>query len=75
MKKVSLFVLLAALASLVALTAVPAFAAETVTPDEIVAKCKEASAYLLRKGRRGGCRIQRPEQHPLGLEGYLRVRL
>lgn len=50
MKKVSLFVLLAVLASFVALVALPAFAGETVTPDEIIAKCKEASAYLLEKG-------------------------
>ncbi|MBN2224321.1 MAG: cache domain-containing protein [Deltaproteobacteria bacterium] len=47
MKKVSLFVVLAALVALVAL---PAMAGEGVTPDEIVAKCKEASAYLAEKG-------------------------
>lgn len=47
MKKVSLLVLLSALA----LVALPAFAADdAVTPDEIVAKCKEAAAYLGEKG-------------------------
>jgi cytochrome c len=50
MKKVSLFALLSVLAALASLMALPAFAEETVTPDEIVAKCKEASAYLLEKG-------------------------
>jgi len=41
--------LLLVLALFLAWTA-PALAQETVTPDEIVAKCKEASAYLLEKG-------------------------
>jgi cytochrome c len=50
MKKASLFVLLSVLASLVALSAIPAIAQENVTPDEIVAKCKEAAAYLAEKG-------------------------
>jgi cytochrome c len=50
MKKVSLFVLLSVLASFVALMTLPAFAGENVTPDEIIAKCKEASAYLIEKG-------------------------
>jgi cytochrome c len=53
MKKVSLFVVLAALVSLVALVAVPAFAGESATPEEIVAKVTEASAYLIEKGDAG----------------------
>ncbi len=53
MKKVPLFVLLSVLASLTALVAIPAFAGENATPEEVIAKVNEASAYLIEKGDAG----------------------
>jgi hypothetical protein len=50
MKKLSLGVVFVFALLLVATGAAPAVAGENVTPDEIVAKCKEASAYLIEKG-------------------------
>lgn len=50
MKKLSLAVVFVSAVLLIGAAVVPAFAAENVTPDEIVAKCKEASAYLMEKG-------------------------
>jgi cytochrome c len=61
MKKVSLFVLLSVLASLVALLAIPAIAEENATPEEIVAKVKEASAYLMEKGDAGLADFCKPD--------------
>ncbi len=50
MKKLSLAVALVFAVLLIGAAAIPVFAGENVAPDEIVAKCKEASAYLAEKG-------------------------
>jgi cytochrome c len=51
MKKLSLAVVLVFAVLLIGAAVLPAVAAdEKVTPDEIVAKCKEAAAYLGEKG-------------------------
>jgi cytochrome c len=50
MKKLSFALVLVFAALLIGTLVITASAAETVTPDEIVATCKEASAYLAEKG-------------------------
>ncbi len=50
MKKLSFALVFVFAALLIGTCVITASAAETVTPDEIVAKCKEASAYLMEKG-------------------------
>jgi cytochrome c len=61
MKKVSLFVLMSVLASVVALIALPAFAGENATPDEVVAKVKEGSAFLMKEGDAGLASFDDPD--------------
>ena len=50
MKKLSVLVALLFATLLIAAAVVPAVAEDAVTPDEVIAKCKEASAYLAEKG-------------------------